>query len=377
MAESLIADEEQRKHQKPQLAKENALALIDDLFGFELVKDKVKQLESYEDVNLYLRTVDGSQYIFKTHNGVESDKRDFLVGTNELLLHLREHGIVAPYPVNNKSGEWLSTVSLPLRSGEPKTHAVRLLEYVEGEMLNAHEVTPELMLSAGAYLGSLDKVLDKFDHEGFHRLHAWDLRQTSMLASFYKYLDEQWRLDLVQGVVSDFENQILPVSSEFRMGLCQGDFNDANIIVARGEDGKVGPTGVIDFGDSVHTWRVNDLAIAMAYVMICLSNPENKRAGFEEFGQVDSLVAAAHFLVGFESIYPLLPTERAMVWKLASCRLATSGTMGWYAWAMDPSNEYLKYHAKPAWEALKVVRNTTDEEIQATVDAAARSRSTS
>lgn len=28
--------------------------------------------------------------------------------------------------------------------------------------------------------------------------------------------------------------------------------------------------GVIDFGDSVHSWRVNDVAIAIAYVMVCL-----------------------------------------------------------------------------------------------------------
>lgn len=52
-----------------------------------------------------------------------------------------------------------------------------------------------------------------------------------------------------------------------------------------------------------------------------------------------------------------------MVWKLAACRLATSATMGWYSWALDPANEYLKYHATPAWEALKALRNTSDEDL--------------
>lgn len=60
-----------------------------------------------------------------------------------------------------------------------------------------------------------------------------------------------------------------------------------------------------------------------------------------------------------------------MIWKLASCRLATSATMGWYSYAQDPTNEYLKYHATPAWEALKAVRAATDEELTACIDVAA------
>ena len=85
-----------------------------------------------------------------------------------------------------------------------------------------------------------------------------------MLPSFYQYLDEPWRKDLIAGVVGDFEGAVLPASSGFRMGLLQADFNDANIIIARGEDGSAKPGGVIDFGDSVH---MNDVAIAMAYIV--------------------------------------------------------------------------------------------------------------
>jgi hydroxylysine kinase len=343
-AEEIAAEEELRKHEKPQCAKDKAMGLAAEIFGLELDEAKVKQLESYDDVNYYLRCTDGSQYVFKIHNGVESDNSVFLNGMNELLLHLRAHGIAAPHPVNSTAGDWMTKVELPLRSGAPKQHAIRLLDWVAGEMMNEQEVAPALLQATGAYLGNLDKVLDGFDHEGFHRSHAWDVRNTSMLPSFYEYLDEPWRLELIQGVVGDFEGVVLPASGEFRMGLLQADFNDANIIIARGEDGAALPGGVIDFGDAVHSWRVNDVAIAMAYVMVCIANPENKRAGFEEgTDKPESLLAAAHFLAGFESNYPLQPTERAMVWKLASCRLATSATMGWYSWALDPTNEYLKY----------------------------------
>ena len=62
-----------------------------------------------------------------------------------------------------------------------------------------------------------------------------------------------------------------------------------------------------------------------------------------------------------------------MVWKLAACRLATSATMGWYSWALDPENEYLKYHATPAWEALKTLRAATDGQLAAVLEVAANS----
>jgi hypothetical protein len=39
--------------------------------------------------------------------------------------------------------------------------------------------------------------------------------------------------------------------------------------------------------------------------------------------------------------------------------------MGWYSISLDPSNEYLKYHATPAWEALKVLRAAGPAELAA------------
>ena len=53
------------------------------------------------------------------------------------------------------------------------------------------------------------------------------------------------------------------------MGPLQADFNDANIILP-GKPG--GPLGVIDFGDIVHSWVVNDIAIAAAYATVSCGN---------------------------------------------------------------------------------------------------------
>ena len=67
-------------------------------------------------------------------------------------------------------------------------------------------------------------------------------------------------------MLADFEAEVLPAAPGLRCGVLQGDFNDANIIL---QGGAV--NAVLDFGDAVHSWRVNDVAIAMAYVMVCLA----------------------------------------------------------------------------------------------------------
>ena len=66
MAEQVAAEEELRKQQKPQCDKAKAISIAAELFGLELEVTKVKQLESYDDVNYYLRCLDGAQYYSDT-----------------------------------------------------------------------------------------------------------------------------------------------------------------------------------------------------------------------------------------------------------------------------------------------------------------------
>eukprot|EP01043_Picozoa_sp_COSAG02_P026016 COSAG02_NODE_1484_length_12382_cov_6.377758_4_plen_154_part_00 len=69
MAEQVAAEEELRKQEKPQCDKAKAMSIAAELFGLELEEAKVKQLESYDDVNYYLRCLDGAQYD-STHSNI-------------------------------------------------------------------------------------------------------------------------------------------------------------------------------------------------------------------------------------------------------------------------------------------------------------------
>jgi hydroxylysine kinase len=159
----------------------------------------------------------------------------------------------------------------------------------------------------------------------------------------------------VESVLTAFEVEVQPLANELPLAVIQGDFNDANVIVgpnsntagSRGGGGQhgsesVGVVGVIDFGDMVKSWRVNEIAIAVAYAMV---GGYGKQPG-------KRLLAAFYVLQGFASQFSLLPVEVDVLRVLVACRLACSHTMGCYSFSKDPGNEYLLLHAGPAAEAL-------------------------
>ncbi len=67
--------------------------------------------------------------------------------------------------------------------------------------------------------------------------------------------------------------------------------------------------GLIDFGDNVHSYRVSDLAVAIAYGL---------------FNQDDPLAAAANIVRGYNSENPLIENELNVLWDLVKMRLCMS-----------------------------------------------------
>ena len=296
--------------------------------------------------------------------------------------------------------------TLPVRAGPPTLLAIRLLQWVEGTPLVNISLPPSpvpaastlppsppslalALFSAGQYLGKLDQALLGFDHPGAHRQHMWDVRNLSSLRAWVKYVPEEGgKRQLVLSVIEAFEKEVLPVAEEeeeggreegvgeeeeeqhngtehekeekeegtttntksnsekrkkgFRQGVVMGDWNDANIIVDPLHPSLV--LGAIDFGDSLWTWKINDVAIAMAY------------AAVSSFGKTHPIHAAALLLHGFVSTASSLPPlEARHLLTLACGRLAISVTLGAFSFAQDPENEYLLIHAQPAWSALRTL----------------------
>eukprot|EP00466_Bigelowiella_natans_P001671 jgi/Bigna1/89768/estExt_fgenesh1_pg.C_550044 len=348
----MSTDEERRKVEKPNVSIEEACKAVLDIFGICAEIKRCKSLDSYDDANFLIceevvSKGGGRKFVCKYHNGVESANSRFLDAQNSMMLHLDKLGFVVPCPIastgeGNKLYARVKIAKKEIERENSKTcteHAVRLLKWVEGNTLaTAPTISPDLLCKTGTYLAALDGALDTFkddDAKGLQRTHLWDLQNFEMVSSdvFTKPLHNDLpKHTLLKKTLSEFKTLVLPLSEKMKLrkGIVHGDFNDANIVLSPKND-EVG--GVIDFGDSTISWRVNDPAIAMAYVAIALVKADQKKVhGFGKKEKEDGSLlyqGMVAFLKGYIAKYKLTSDELSVVLVLARCRVATSATLGW------------------------------------------------
>ena len=155
-------------------------------------------------------------------------------------------------------------------------------------------------------------------------------------------------------VLNQFENVVLPLAENMsstqplRMGVIHGDANDTNILIDD-EDSEL-VVGIVDFSDSIYTWRVCEISVSAAYAMLSKTDP---------------LAAALQVIRGYCSEYALLDSEIQALPVLIACRLVCTCVLGAYAHSMDPSNAYLLATQQPGWNALEFFISTTGLEVAA------------
>ena len=324
---------------------------------------KIKQIESYDDANFYVETVCKTSgaagvYLVKFYNGIETDSAEILEGLSHMLARINEKiqssvkvpSIVQPTAKQGDEAPQTNYVyldSCPVVGGTEKKVAVRVFSWIAGTTLS--RVTPTLLLfvQLGQGIGHVSASLHGFDHPAFHRVHLWDLKNIDMSIKELAYVDN---LDVQQAILAihtAFKVVVEPLSSVLPSSVVMGDCNDANVIVTEDEPREV--AGLIDFSDAVSTWRVNEIAIAMAYALLT------------SMGKTHPHLALGALLAGFVSVQPLTKTELAVLPILIQVRLSISVMIGACAISKEPDNEYLKLHAVPGRDAILVMNKTSNE----------------
>ena len=279
-----LAEEEQRKDLKPpRISPREAHRLVREHFDIEepnLIArvvnvlqlgrsraTQIKQLNSYDDRNFLFY----GRYMVKFYNGVESRWPDFIDAQGKAMEHVAaESGLACNRCLLAKDGSNVAYVDLELPSGgggERKTsrHAMRVLTFVPGDILANVKQTDALLEESGAVIGRVDRALESFAHEGIHRNHFWDLKNTPLLRKFVRHINDEAKRARVLSVLDAFDTKVLPLAGSLRMGAIQNDANDQNVLIdTTVPGGRV--QGLIDWGDMVMSWRVCEIAIAMAYV---------------------------------------------------------------------------------------------------------------
>jgi len=308
--------------------------IVQDIFN---IKGFAKQLPGEIDLNFLITTSGNEKYVLKVEGTARSLNN--LQLQNETLRHLSQKDIPVQLPqvIANKNG---STITEFTTKNEEQVY-LRLLTWVEGRLfakVNPH--TRQLLESLGTTCGHLCNGLKDFEHEGAHRYFKWDSSNANWIKKHLDVFDQQEKKELVQYFLDLFQKEVSPLLPALRKSINYNDANDYNVLVNRNlENPQI--AGVIDFGDTVYTHTINEVAIAAAYALM---------------DKADPLESACSIVKGFHKIFPITEEECKVIFPLIAARLIISVTVSAINQKAEPDNPYLQISAKPAWVLLKKLR---------------------
>ncbi len=281
------------------------------------------------DLNFRLQTSTGAEYILKIAHFGESQEQLDLQNAIMIWLSDRVSEYQLPRVISALNGQHI----LKIRDDQNQERLLRLLTWVPGELLaNTRPHSSALLESTGRLTGTITKALADFQHPDAERILRWDLAQADWLLAYPQELRQP---EIVQPFLDDFIKTIKPQIETLPRQVIHNDANDYNILV---DPAQQTASGLIDFGDAVHTLRIADLAILIAYTIM---------------GKPDVLAAAAEVTKGFHQACPLLPEEIKTLYILVGLRLATTVTAAALNRKEFPDHAYHFISEAPAWEALE------------------------
>jgi 4-aminobutyrate aminotransferase-like enzyme/Ser/Thr protein kinase RdoA (MazF antagonist) len=308
--------------QAPRFDVADAERLAREHYGFP---GTAAPLTSERDQNFLIERVDGSRIILKIANGEES--RALLLAQQEALTHLSPALATTPRVVPAVDGTTLTEVS----GRDGTTHLLWAITWLPGRPLaTATRRTPELYEDFGRQIGALDRALADFDHPAIHRAFYWDLANgRSIVDQHRRLIGESDLQSALDRLIAEFDRTTAPLLAHLPRAAVHSDLNDYNVLVGGGHDPETRDqriTGIVDFGDMVHSYRVADLATAIAYAVL---------------DSDDSLTIASHVIRGYREHVALDDNELASLFGLVVLRLCMSVCIAADQLRQQPDNLYL------------------------------------
>lgn len=325
----------------PQFSESEAREIFHRLFDKRELSS-IRKLPSYDDQNWLIRNSQDEQFILKIQNA--NDTRDILDFQNRVFELLNDSNVLAPAVCPDSESR---QVFEEVHEATGRRHLARCLTFIPGEVVGRSDHFKLDWRALGEFLGKMDRELSQFQHPAMHRPdHDWDLENCLPV------IDTKLKIpdllspkdgDLVVQFRDKFRDQFSGRISGLRRQVVQNDANDFNLIVT--DDGGF---GIIDFGDLMNTRTIYNLAICVGYHMMLPVAGQTSQS---------TLAFCAPLVSGYHRQYPLTPQEIGLIFPLACMRLCVSVTMSAFALLKDPTNEYLRAHATPAWNCLRRLEN--------------------
>ena len=291
---------------------------------------QLQTLVSERDQNFRLRTSNGDCYVVK----IASSKEDTQTTDLQIaaLQHLESEGVSnVPRVIGTKAGAVCGTIT-----ATDLTHLrLRVVSWVDGELFQQLQISPEMAEKLGCKLASIDLALQSFSHPGQQRLLLWDATRAPELQGLVHHIPDAALRTQVERVFGDFRDRVSERLQDLPAQVIHNDANLENVLQV------LSGVGLIDFGDMLYAPRILELSTAAAYL---------------RSEQPEHLIAP--LLRGYRSLIALQPAELAQLFDLTRTRLAmTIAILHWRLSARDPDDPYCLKSAKDERSAIAFLQS--------------------
>ena len=295
------------------------------------VKGSIKELVGEVDYNFKVESKCGKNYLLKISGpNFESDYIDFQIN---LLEYLNKN---CEIEITKSELTIEGSRSCIVKDGLGRDRCVRLLSWVEGRLWSSvNPINKSLRKELGYKAAILSNSLINFKHSFSKREIEWDISNSLWVEDHLDKFDTDQK-KILKTFIIDFKKN-LPLYNDLTKSIIHNDINDNNIIVS---NDLLNPSvkSIIDFGDSVYTQTINDLAVTCSYGIMNVNDP---------------LAACCEIISGYNNISSITDNELKLLYNLIAMRLVISVTKSLINRFKEPDNKYLLISEKSAWELLK------------------------
>lgn len=266
--------------------------------------------------------VAAADYILKIAHP-EDDPREIALQTAALAhATIRDPGLPVPRIIDPVEARMSDGRTSDVRTTDGRV--VRMFSYLPGRLLSDSTANPHQVRQCGRMLARLGNALADFEHPASSRWLAWDLQHLDELGELLPVIEGDDRRAAVADLLEKIAIETLPALRTTRRQVVHNDFHGGNVLVDAASDDFI--TGILDFGDVVHSFPVAELAVAMSY------------AGSYSNESRDPWAPALALLDGYRSMTELTETELDILPNLVLGRLAQRMLLGSWLASARPEN---------------------------------------
>ncbi len=305
-------------------AREQIVQLLQEEYG---VSGSLSRLAG-ENIN-YLIHSDKNRYVLKLASRERSNLVLDMEHRAEKFVLDSDLELQVPRTIKTRTGKIFAELAIC----PDTTLRARLLRFLAGTPWDELEQTSnELLMHLGETLARLDLELSNFTHPAMHRTHQWDLTALSQHRCKVSLVANDRQRRILEWMLHRCAAELKLRLPSLPKSFIHNDANDENLLV---EGDRV--VGLLDFGDSLYSPVVCDLAITLAYVML---------------GQDEPLAAGSAVVAGYHRLRALTEDEQWALFPLACGRLANTLAVAVDRRKQDPDHPNWFVTEQRAWELI-------------------------